>query len=33
LDEGFRLAERRHVKVSEDVAQVLLRHGGPEAAD
>ena len=33
LHEGLGLADRRHVEVGEDVAQVLLRHGGADGAD
>ena len=33
MNECFRLAERRHIQVSEDIAQMLLRHGGADDAD
>lgn len=33
MNEGFRLAERRHIQVREGIAQMLLRQGGTDAAD
>src|SRR3546814_7785539 len=33
LDEGFRLAERRHIEIGQDAAQLLLCDGGADGAD